>query len=583
MPVTENVSWFKIKVNGTDLSHDHMDDLLQVEVDSSLYLPAAATLEFHDLELALADDATLFKIGADIEISVDNNPASGSTASGVVFKGVVAALEPVFAGMDISRFVVRAYDRLHLLHRGASSKTFQQQKDSDIVRTIASAAGLSATVSDTRVVHQHVFRDDQSDFDFIQRLARRNGFVAVADGTTLNFKKPDDLGHADVEVALGEGLMEFRPALTLVGQVDEVAIGGWDRVNKQAVNGNATSAKFQPNETGVTSRGFALLRSAHSAGKLHLTEVAPDQARADAEAGAVFDRLAANDLIAEGIAFGDPRIKPGGKVKVSNLGTRFSGKYFVTRVLHTYDPVTGFNTTFWTGGMNSGTLASLVSDAPRALAPPAKPLPGLFTGVVTNNQDPDKAGRVKLKFPQIAQDAESNWAPVSGAGAGNQRGVWILPEVNDEVLVGFLHGDINYPVVLGGLWNGKDKPPDDTPTGGTVDVRTWKTRAGHIVRLTDKSGQEKIEIIDKTANNSITIDSKQNTLTILAAKDINIEAKGNVTIKGVNVKLEASAKLEAKGSVFQGEAQSQLTLKGAIAELSASGVTKISGSMVNIN
>ena len=86
-------------------------------------------------------------------------------------------------------------------------------------------------------------------------------------------------------------------------------------------------------------------------------------------------------------------------------------------------------------------------------------------GVVTDNKDPNKSGRVKIKYPVVSNDDASFWAPIVMQGAGKNRGWFFIPEKDDEVLVMFEHGDLNRPLVIGALWNGKDKPPDKNPGG----------------------------------------------------------------------------------------------------------------------
>src|SRR5205085_2988322 len=122
---------------------------------------------------------------------------------------------------------------------------------------------------------------------------------------------------------------------------------------------------------------------------------------------------------------------------------------------------------------------------------------GVVVGVVTNNQDdPDGLGRVKVKFPWLSNDEESFWARVAVPMAGKERGFYFLPEVEDEVLVAFEHGDPRFPYVLGSLWNGQDKPPEKND--GKNNVRVIKSRSGHVIRLNDEDGKEKIESIDKS-------------------------------------------------------------------------------------
>lgn len=200
---------------------------------------------------------------------------------------------------------------------------------------------------------------------------------------------------------------------------------------------------------------------------------------------------------------------------------------------------------------------------------PESKIYGVVIGIVTNNKDPDSLGRVKVKIPRISGEDESNWARVISFMAGKERGAFYLPEVDDEVLVAFEYGDINIPYVIGSLWNGKDKPPL-TNDDGKNNLRIIKSRSGHIIRLDDTNGKEKIEIVDKNGKNMIVIDSKENKISIKSEKDIEISApKGKVIIEAQNIeaKASASAKIEASSGM----------------DLKASGTMTIKGATVNIN
>jgi uncharacterized protein involved in type VI secretion and phage assembly len=155
---------------------------------------------------------------------------------------------------------------------------------------------------------------------------------------------------------------------------------------------------------------------------------------------------------------------------------------------------------------------------------------GVTIGLVTNNKDPDKLGRVKVKFPWLSEQEESNWARVLSPMAGAGRGFYFLPEVNDEVLVAFEHGQVEFPYVLGALWNGKDKPPGNNDDGKN-NQRLIKSRSGHVIILDDTEGKEQIIIRDKTQKNEIVIDSKTNAMTIKVEQDLSIETKGKISLK----------------------------------------------------
>ena len=166
---------------------------------------------------------------------------------------------------------------------------------------------------------------------------------------------------------------------------------------------------------------------------------------------------------------------------------------------------------------------------------------GVTIGTVTNNQDEEGLGRVKVKLPRISDTDESYWARVLTPMAGKERGIYFLPEVDDEVLVAFDQGDVNFPYILGGLWNGQDKPPE-TNEDGKNNKRLIKSRSGHQIILDDTKDAEKIIIQDATGKNEIVIDSKNNAITLKVEQDLTIEAKGKISLKtsGGDVAIECN-------------------------------------------
>lgn len=193
---------------------------------------------------------------------------------------------------------------------------------------------------------------------------------------------------------------------------------------------------------------------------------------------------------------------------------------------------------------------------------------GVTVGIVTNNQDPDGLGRVKLKLPWLSATDETFWARVLSPMAGKERGLYLLPEVDDEVLVAFEHGQIEFPYVLGALWNGKDKPPA-TNDDGKNNKRMLKSRSGHLVRLDDTDGAEKIEIIDKSGKNSIVIDTANNAVTISADADVTItSANGKLKLSGQSIELSATSDVKIEASAGMDlKANAQMKIKGATVEI----------------
>jgi len=194
---------------------------------------------------------------------------------------------------------------------------------------------------------------------------------------------------------------------------------------------------------------------------------------------------------------------------------------------------------------------------------------GVVIGIVTNNRDPKKLGRVKVKFPWLSDKDESNWARIATLMAGNRQGTYFLPEVNDEVLVAFERGDVHFPYILGALWNGKDKPP--TPNDdGKNNVRVIQSRSGHRIRLNDENGKEKIEIIDKSGKNSLVFDTEKNAIAITSSQDITLFAS------------QGTLKLEAKTIELKSAADTKIE-SGAAMNLNASATMNLKGATINLN
>jgi uncharacterized protein involved in type VI secretion and phage assembly len=210
-------------------------------------------------------------------------------------------------------------------------------------------------------------------------------------------------------------------------------------------------------------------------------------------------------------------------------------------------------------------LALLNPEPQRAL------ISGLVVGVVTDNQDPNGDGRVKVRFPSLSKTETSDWARVVAVGGGAQRGIEFLPEVDDEVLVGFELGDVHFPYVLGGLWNGHDAPPtrsNQLISGGKVQKRIIRSRTGHTITLDDSEGGS-VSIVDKNGN-KVVLDSQTNTLTIEVKGDATLKAQGNMT-------------LQAQGSMTL-QAQGHVDVKGMGVKVDGqAGSVDVSGTTVNLN
>jgi len=185
---------------------------------------------------------------------------------------------------------------------------------------------------------------------------------------------------------------------------------------------------------------------------------------------------------------------------------------------------------------------------------------GVVVGIVTNNQDPSNMARVRVKFPWLSDDNESWWARIAVPMGGSGRGTYFLPEIDDEVLVAFEHGDVRSPYVVGALWNGKDAPPASN-SDGKNNIRLIHSRSGHLVRLDDTDGDEKIEIIDKTGGNKITIKSSDNSMSLECTGKMTLHANAGIEITSdADIKIQANATMDI-------ESTAPMTIKGAMVNI----------------
>lgn len=521
---------FHVKIDGAFVSADFMHDVFELTVQNSLHLPDVATIVLNDARLKWIDDA-LLSPGKAIEIL--GTAAPERSKSQAIFDGEIVELEPEF-GTKMHRLTVRAFDRLHRLSRGRFVRSFQNVTDSDIAHRLATEVGLQADVETTRQVHQYLFQNNETNLEFLRQRAADVGFLCYVQGKKLCFKR---LAHAGTPVSLNWGatLTEFRLRMTTIAQASRVTARGWDPATKREIVSEVSKGEGM-RSIGDKKSGGAVAKEAFRIDANYLVSSAPIRAQlgADQVAKSVADRQAERFIEADGSCQGNPAIIAGSSVRIESVGNRFGGEYVVTAATHRFSSVEGYITHFSISGQTPATLLRLVQHEE-----PVQTYNGLVIGIVTDNQDPKGWGRVKVKYPWLSGDHASDWARLVAVGAGADRGLEFLPEIEDEVVVGFEMGDIHHPYVLGGLWNGKDLPPkknQQVVSGGKVRQRIIRSRTGHRIVFDDSDGSGSVTIADKNGN-TITIDSASNAMNIDVKGNLSIKAVGQITIKGAMINL----------------------------------------------
>ena len=569
----------EVKINGVAVREELIQE---VRVQDSVALPAAFSITFAPRELGRGVDPLGVEgvdpsIGAEVLIFLG---APRDKQRQKLFDGEITALEPNFAPDGI-RLVASGYDRAHRLHRNRKTRTFQKMRASQIVAKVVSEAGLSAKAQATDEQHEFVQQNNETDWEFIHRLASKINYEVVMDGRNLNFREIPEQLPQPLELEYGENttngsavrLHSFYPRATAAQQVKEVVVRGWDPKQKRAIVGKAT-VQQRGSKIGISrndvlkSFGDGVVTVADAP----VTTVDEANALAKSVGWYVGDGFVG----AFGTCEGNPRVKAGATLKIKGLGAEFSGTYRCSATTHVYGG--GYRTSF-----------EVLGRSPRDLLDLARPVTrntwaeNLVVGVVTNNQDPDKGPRVRVKYPALDDQNEGAWARVLGAGAGPDKGQLMMPVAGDEVLIGFEGGDPHKPYVLGGLWNGRDKPkPEHLDPGksgkpdGSYVLRSPKLIDMHaidnIVIKTDKDMTVEVkgkstETVEKTQEITVKQSFKLDAATELTLKcgqaSIVLKQDGTITIKGGNVTVEGSMGATVKGAKVDVNGTGPVTVKGA--------------------
>jgi phage protein D len=562
----------RIEVEGSPLA-DEVEVLLeQVMVDDHLHLPDMFLLTFRDVSHGVAKQAQLH-IGSKVKISAPVPTGSGME---LLIEGEVTAMEAEYDALG-SRAIVRGYDGSHRLHRGRVTQTYQNVKDSDIARTVAQRAGLQAgTIDDSQTTHEHVSQVNLSDWDFLNARADEIGFeVAVSEGK-LHFRKPKpsreapaqgDFQSSDpLQLVFGQDLLEFRPRVSSSEQVKDVKVRGWDPKGKQVVIGSApggtTSVQLPDSPAGLAQKfgGPTFVAVDHPLSS---------QREVDTTAKAVAEQIGSAVAEAEGVARGNPRLRAGTAVSVGVVADDFVGRYTLTHTRHVFDS-RGYRTRFEVSGRQDRSLLGLVVNGAVPSSAAGPPVYGVVIAQVTNNDDPEKMGRVKLKFPWLSDGYESDWARMTQVGAGPDSGMSFMPEVNDEVLVAFEFGDVRRPVVVGGLHNGRDKPRlgDGLFDNGKVKRRGVVSRKGHRIVLLDDPGKSGIALITSNGSIRISLNESKNEIHVFCQGKVRIESQDELSIK-------SQQKVSIEGP--------QLELKGSASAKLSGGTVEVSGQPIKLN
>ncbi|MYW09568.1 VgrG-related protein [Streptomyces sp. SID2563] len=551
--------------------------LVSCAVDENIGLPDSAVLTYRDPYHTLLT-ATGITIGTELKISV---VTVQERARERLFTGEVTALE-LDSDTTGSFTVVRAFSKAHRLRRGRKVVAYRNMKAADIVRKVAADAGMRCgKVEAAPVMYKQLTQPNISDWDFLQYLAGECGaHVRVDEKGVLQFVKPKPASSAPspstsaskhpMVLEYGRNLLALRAVLSASDGADSVEVRGWDVQNKVRVVAREQSIRSETVTPGTNPATPAALFGKNARMTVADTPYRT-QAEARAVAGAVAGRVSSGFGEIEAVAEGNPKLRAGEPVALGNVGPDFAGRYTATAAHHTLDPQSGYRTTVLVSTDPDRSLTGLTGG--QGAPVPGPRMPGLAIGIVTDIREGrgKESGSVKLKFPWLDDLYVTDWVRTVQWGGQGGGGVF-SPEVNDEVLVGFEQGLIDAPYVLGGLYNGRDKPsPHDVPlvdpTSGKLNRRSLVSRSGNRVELLDTprgtsgvrlaTGDEQLEVVLDERRGEIALKVyARGTRRVLSSLSlgrtgITLDAgTGNVQVKGASVTINGKTGVTVDGGLL---------------------------------
>ncbi|ACU73254.1 Rhs element Vgr protein [Catenulispora acidiphila DSM 44928] len=587
-------------------------------VESTLNVPSTFHIAFKDKTRLLMSTNAQLKIGAPVTIFA---VAGLIGEDQPLITGQVTGIEADYSGGDFYT-VIRGMDHAFKLLRKRRVALYKNMSASDIVRQVAGQHGVAIGKIESTPPpppDSQTSQPNVDDWTFLQSLAERAGKVVYFDNKgLLHFRAPVkavpltglSADKSPYVLEFGANTLRCRSGFTAADQVSMVSSRGWNMVTKQTLIGRAQAAANPDVLAGLSP---AQVSRPFGTGTLVETGTPyVSQSETDSAAKSLATDVTSSFAELEVAVRGTPQLLPDKSVTLTKAGTPFDGAYTVTGVRHLFEHGT-YETWVSMTGRQFRSLYGLASGGAHGPGGTGQRMSGVVSGIVTDIHDPLRMGRVKLRFPWLDDDYVSDWArtvqhggvsvhgglePAHGADhipAGSPgSGGFIGYAVNDEVLVTFDRGDFDQPYVIGGLYNGVNKPTRFTEDNlvskdGIPNVLAVSSRRGNRLELLDdelgmKAG---VKVLTSDEKQSIELDKMTKTSTVKnSVGPIMVESNapdGRVTIRSgaASITLTAEGTVNIEGATeVSVSAGAMLSLKAAELNLAAP-VTTVESAEIN--
>lgn len=579
-PATPDVCTAAILIDGTEISGEF--NILSVYVTRELNRIPSATIHLQDGEASTAtfnaSNTGHFIPGKKIEIQLGYRSQNDT-----VFKGTIVK-HSIKIRRSGSRLIIECRDEAVKMTAGNCSRYYADIKDSDILDEIIDSYGISKTVSATTPELKEVVQYDVTDWDFMLCRAEANGFVVNVDDGNISVGPPAVSGQAVLTVKFGATLLELDAEIDSRLQSKGITAESWNAADQAVVSADAKEP------AGTSSGNLSASDLADVVGgdphKIrHGGTLSEPELQVWADGRLLKERL--SKIRGRAKFQGFAGIKPDTVIDLAGIGERFEGTYYVSGIRHSF--ANGNWETDVQLGLSTELFAETFNLKPMPAAGLIPAVSGLQIGIVTAlENDPGGEDRIKVKMPLIDMDDEGSWARIATLDAGKERGTFFRPEIDDEVVIGFLNDDPRHPIVLGMCHSSAKPVPepanDDNHRKGYISREkmkfvfddekktvTLETPGGNKIKLSD---DEKGIVLEDQNGNKITLNDSG--VKIESNKALDIRASDDIKIDGVNVEIKAQTGFKAEGSATA-------EVSGASTTLQGSGSTVIKGGIVQIN
>lgn len=579
-PATPDVCTVVLLIGGKEISGEF--HLLFVSVSRELNRIPTATIQIQDGEPSkatfAASNTDQFVPGKQIEIQLGYRSQNETVFKGLIVKqGIKVRKSGNTLNIECRGVAIK-------MTSGSKSRYFIDKKDSDIMEELLGAHSLAKDVETTTPSQKEVVQYDSTDWDFLLCRAEANGQVVLAEDEKIRVAKPVVAGSPVVHMAYGSTVLELDAEIDARWQSKGITASSWNAADQAIVKAEAKEPST-PNSGNLSASDLAQILGGDAHEIRHGGRLEEPELQAWADARLLRERLA--KVRGRAKCQGFAGVMPGKIMEITGIGERFQGKLYVSGVRHTVS--NGNWETDVQFGLNPELFVETYNLHPLPAAGLLPTVSGLQIGIVTAlENDPDGEDRIKLRLPLINTTEEGIWARLATLDAGHQRGTYFRPEIDDEVIVGFLNDDPRYPVILGMCHSSAKPSPeaakDDNHHKGYVSREKLKlsfddekksigleTPAGN--KFTMSEDAKGITLEDQNGN-KITLDDSG--IKIESMKDLSLKASKDVKMTGTNTEFTAQAAFKATGTSSAEVSSPSTTIKG-------SATTVIQGGMVQIN